>query len=222
MIADREGGNSQDGGGMFGRHGTILPGDVLDLIHLLPHSDGNGGSGEGTEGDDNPDDPPVLPANPPRRSQTPEQKFSRADLDNAASTARGEERARVQGKHERDIQKKDEQIESLKVTVAGLEETISGFDKDTRDEFETIKPTLPEWLKPFAPEDDAPVSEIRSFLTKMRKSTSMQEEATPDPVPLPAPPLGYTPPPAPGNPAPTGPTVNEEIAERRRTAGKRF
>lgn len=203
---------------------TILPWDVLDFIAHYPDNDGAGGGGtDGTVVKKEPVEEPPPPLDLQRQSKPPEQKYSRADLDLAASTAKGEERERVRGRHANELAAKDEEIARLKSQIADQDEVIRGFDEDTRAEYVRLKETLPPLLSPFAPSDDAPIGEVRSFLSKMKAITPDGQEPPTSPVPPPPPanPLGPTPPPSleRGN---GHTTIQDEVAAVRHERGRRF
>jgi hypothetical protein len=204
--------------------------NIGDLILRYPQTNADGGGGQGTGVlEAPPAEPAPTPAEPARPLTPPVQKFTQADLDTAASTARIEERERVRGRHAGEITKKDEQIAQLTSRVEGLESEITAYEQSIRDDFAAMQDQLPEWAKPFAPGADASGTEIKAFMTRLRKA---QEAGNPNPapppydpanpmVPPPAPPVPPSPPPAPTTPQ--GPiTVADEIAARRAAGGRRL
>ena len=211
---------------------------IWDLIQRYEQVDPANVGGHGTGNPNDPDDPPVPePSGPPVRTSPPAQKFTQADLDAAASNARGAEKEKVRARHEREIEQKDARIAGLEARIADLESEVSGYEESIRLEYEQIVEHLPDYVKAFAPGEGATGKELKDFIVKSRNAvaatlghpiTPTERSLQPDPMnpqnplpPAPAPPVPPSPPPAPIQPQ--GPvTVTEEIEERRRTGGRRF
>lgn len=175
-----------------------------------------------------PSDESPNPPTPRKPVATPEQRFSQNDLNNAATNARVEERARLQTRHATALADKDAEIGRLNDRITAYADHIQTMEDDFNVQYTAEVDALPDTVKRFAPSADASMSEKRRFLVSaaetVRELADAAGASNGRPVVRPVG-AGPTPIPATNGITPNNDravSVEDEMAELRRVRGRRL